>query len=247
MFLLTLSTAPISKVRLKRKNMENLPRRNTKKGTGTKERPVFGVWIFSETKKVKKRFSQRNGKRRTRLSLYYVKIYGTSTFSAKTYIQLLKSHEKWTFGYCTKQHRTISGRSLLHRHACCTQSTTRYDLHSEQNNQPTGVATSPKKRFCLTSSLCFSCAHERVMTFPMNASACSMGTSKKQDGAWLCMEHVHVRAKRYSLPCEHKKHREIIGQRPCCGCACTPSGTATLSTPKNMTGLGVRETAVSVR
>ena len=54
-------------LRLKPKKLENLPRRNTQKGTGTKERPVFGVWIFSETKKVKKRFSQQNGKRCTRL------------------------------------------------------------------------------------------------------------------------------------------------------------------------------------
>ena len=73
-----------------------------------------------------------------------------------------------------------------------------------------------------------------------------MGTSKKQDGARQCMEHVHVREKRYSLPCEHKKHNEIIGQSPCCGRACTSSETADLSTPKNMTDLGVRETAVSV-
>ena len=88
--------------------------------------------------------------------------------------------------------------------------------------------------------------NERVMTFPMHASACSMDTSKKQDGARMCMEHVHVRAKRYSLACEHKKRSEIIGQRPCCGRAYTPIGTAALSTPKNMTGLVMRETAVSV-
>ena len=89
--------------------------------------------------------------------------------------------------------------------------------------------------------------NERVMTFPMHVNACSMGTSKKQDGARLFMEHVHFRAKRYSLACEHKKSSEIIGQRPCCGRACTPNGTAALSTPKKMTGLGVRETAKSVR
>ena len=89
--------------------------------------------------------------------------------------------------------------------------------------------------------------NERVMTFPMHASVCIMDTSNKQDGARQCMEHVHVRAKRYSLACEHKKHSEIIGQRPCCGRACTPNGTAALSTPKKMTGLGVRETAVFVR
>ena len=89
--------------------------------------------------------------------------------------------------------------------------------------------------------------NERVMTFPMHTSACSMGTSKKQDGARQCMEHVHVRAKRYSLACEQKKRSEIIGQRPCCGHACTISGIASLITSKNMTGLGVCETAVSVR
>ena len=53
---LTPSTAPIFEVRLNQKNLENLPRRNTRKGTGTKGRPVFRVWIFSLRKKVKKSF-----------------------------------------------------------------------------------------------------------------------------------------------------------------------------------------------
>ena len=89
--------------------------------------------------------------------------------------------------------------------------------------------------------------NEAVTTLSMHARACRMDTSKKQDGALQCMEHAHVRGKRCFLTCEHKKRSEITGQRPCCGRACTHSGTATLSTPKNMKGLGVRETAVSVR
>ena len=40
---LTPSTAPIFEVRLNQKNLQNLPRRNTKKGTGTKRRPVSWV------------------------------------------------------------------------------------------------------------------------------------------------------------------------------------------------------------
>ncbi len=55
---------------------------------------------------------------------------------------------------------TTCGRILLHRHASCTQAATRYGLDSEQNSHLTGVPTSPKKRFYLTSSLCFLCAHE---------------------------------------------------------------------------------------
>ena len=89
--------------------------------------------------------------------------------------------------------------------------------------------------------------NEPVTTFPLNGRACCIGTSKKQDGARQCRQHAHVREKRYSLPCEHKKRSEITGQRPCCGRACTPSGTTALNTPNNMTGLGVRETAKSVR
>ena len=54
--LLTPSTALIFEVRLNEKNLQNLPRRNTKKGTGTKWSPVSGVWIFSLRKKVKKSF-----------------------------------------------------------------------------------------------------------------------------------------------------------------------------------------------
>ena len=72
---------------------------------------------------------------------------------------------------------TISGRILLHRHVCCTQVTTRYGLHSEQNNQPAGVATSPKKRFCLASSLCFSCAHDSLhvcVSFCTHMFACDI-------------------------------------------------------------------------
>jgi len=41
--ILTPSTAPILEVRLNQKNLQNLPRRNTKKGTGTKGRPVSWV------------------------------------------------------------------------------------------------------------------------------------------------------------------------------------------------------------
>jgi hypothetical protein len=52
----TPSTAPIFEVRLNQKNLQNLPRRNTRKGTGTKGRPVSWVWIFSLRKKVKKSF-----------------------------------------------------------------------------------------------------------------------------------------------------------------------------------------------
>ena len=137
---------------------------------------------------------------------------------------------------------TTCGRSLLHRHASCTQAATRYGLDSEQNSHVAGVATSPKKRFCLASSLCFLCAHEAsyvwvsfcahmyacdvtysnkilgnepVTTFPMIARACCIGTSKKQDGARQCRQHAHVREKRYSLACEHKKRIEITRQRPC--------------------------------
>jgi hypothetical protein len=89
--------------------------------------------------------------------------------------------------------------------------------------------------------------NEPVTTSPMNARACCIGTSKKQDEARQCRQHAHVREKRYSLPCENKKRSEITGQRPCCGRACTSSGTATLITPENMMGLGVRETGKSVR
>ncbi len=88
--------------------------------------------------------------------------------------------------------------------------------------------------------------NEPVTTFPMNARARYIGTSKKQDGARQCRQLAHVREKRYSLAYEHKKHIEITGQKPCCGRACTPSGTAALSTPKNMTDLGVRETSKSM-
>ena len=42
-FDLTPSTALIFEVRLNEKNLQNLPRRNTKKGTGTKGRPVSWV------------------------------------------------------------------------------------------------------------------------------------------------------------------------------------------------------------
>ena len=89
--------------------------------------------------------------------------------------------------------------------------------------------------------------NEPVTTFPMHARACCMGTSKKQDGAHQCRQHAHVREKRYSLPCELKKCSEITGQRTCCGRTSTTSGTAVLSTPKNMTDLVVRETLKSVR
>jgi hypothetical protein len=63
--------------------------------------------------------------------------------------------------------------------------------------------------------------NEPVTTSPMNTRACYIGTSKKQDGSRQCRQHVHVREKRYSLECEEKKHSEITGQRPCCGCAST--------------------------
>jgi hypothetical protein len=53
---MTPSTGPIFEVRMNQKNLENLPRRNTRKGTGTKGRPVSWVWIFSLGKKVKKSF-----------------------------------------------------------------------------------------------------------------------------------------------------------------------------------------------
>ena len=56
------------------------------------------------------------------------------------------------------------------------------------------------------------------------------------------MGHPHVLEKRYSPPCERKKQNEITGQRSCCGCPYTPSGTVGLSTSKNMRGLGVSET-----
>jgi hypothetical protein len=88
--------------------------------------------------------------------------------------------------------------------------------------------------------------NEPVTTFPMNARARCIGTSKKQDGTHQYRKLAHVREKRYSLACEHKKRSEITGQRPCCGRACTPSGTAALSTSKNMTGLDVCETAKSM-
>ncbi len=96
------------------------------------------------------------------------------------------------------------------------------------------------------SSRCFLCAHEASyvwVSFCAHMYVCSnkilgnepvtsyeregIGTSKKQDGARQCRQHAHVREKRYSLPCEHKKHSEITGQRSCCGRACTPNGTAT--------------------
>ena len=89
--------------------------------------------------------------------------------------------------------------------------------------------------------------NEPVTTFPMNARVYYIDTFKKQDGSHQCRQHAHVRENRYSLACEHKKRSEITGQRPCCGCECTTRGTAALSTPKNMTGLDVHETAKSVR
>jgi len=48
--------------------------------------------------------------------------------------------------------------------------------------------------------------NETVTTFSMHARECRMDTSKKQDGARQCMEHVHVRGKRCFFACEHKKH-----------------------------------------
>ncbi len=56
LWIFTPSTAPIFEVRLNQKNLQNLPRRNTKKGTGTKGRTVSWVWIFSWRKKFKKSF-----------------------------------------------------------------------------------------------------------------------------------------------------------------------------------------------
>jgi hypothetical protein len=87
--------------------------------------------------------------------------------------------------------------------------------------------------------------NESVTTFPMNVRARCIGTSKKQDGSRQCSQLPHVREKRYSLAFEHKKHSEITGQRSCCVCACTVSGTADLSKAKNMTDLGVCETSKS--
>jgi len=89
--------------------------------------------------------------------------------------------------------------------------------------------------------------YERVTTEFTHASACSMCASMKQDGARQCLKRVHMHEARCSLVCEHKKHSDIIAQRRCFGLARPPSGTAAFSTPRNVTGLGVSETAVSVR
>ncbi len=75
---------------------------------------------------------------------------------------------------------------------------------------------------------------EPVTTFPMNARVCCIGTSKKQEGARQYRQHAHVREKRYSLACEHKKRTEITGQRPCCGRSCTPSETSAFSSPAGL-------------
>jgi hypothetical protein len=40
--------------------------------------------------------------------------------------------------------------------------------------------------------------NERVTTFPMHARECIIDTSKKQVKTHQCMEHAHVREKRYS-------------------------------------------------
>ncbi len=89
--------------------------------------------------------------------------------------------------------------------------------------------------------------NEPVTTFPIHERACYIDTSKKQDESHQYRQHSQVREKRYSLVYKHKNRSEITGQRPCRGRAYMPNGTATLSTPKNMTDLGVRGTAVSVR
>jgi hypothetical protein len=80
--------------------------------------------------------------------------------------------------------------------------------------------------------------NEPVTTFPMNATECCIGTSKKQDGSHQWRQHAHVREKRYSLECEHKKRSEITGQRSCCGRVCTPNGTAAFEYVEKHDGLG---------
>jgi hypothetical protein len=53
---MTPSTAPIFEVRWNQKNLENLPRRNTRKGTGTKGRPVSWVSWGNKLKRVLRSF-----------------------------------------------------------------------------------------------------------------------------------------------------------------------------------------------